>query len=787
MANNSSPPTFSPPSDKNFAPDAFVRYIAQGRKLAENSGLSWEIHLDDKGIARTGSAWDLRQLLKDGNPTPAKLRTFSTFPKAMSVISARVSAALNGSVEPRPVSCPWQDLIKAYTVNHLLVSGMSVPHLSSICAALRLIATVTNNKEPWQLDADDLSLSMSVAAATQPSGQMVILIAAFVKTVIDAYHLSNACPLSPLISGTRAAGPGNYRAAKFSKKEDTLQKDLQARKSEEKLPELRAFWELMRIVFTEKPRTFLDAIKFAQAKLLVITGLRIGEISLLPLDWKRTLDYRDRDGTPAGNHGGFSCALLLRHFAEKQGSSRRGAGTLWETSQFVPAMFEKIIEETLGEVERLTAPLRKTLKAQCETGRLLPMYAPDALLPLHEIYVHLTGMAFFKDMPLNIIGPYIERYQDTLDVKVLDELLERQCVDSSNPRSAFYVFASRLRKDGMTFRNQDGSMWTGRGVTNQFLLVEEVDEFIRRKTPTKVSDMTPFRLDGGKQIHPWELMFLVPKRAVGEGRDNLPGHVGRMLAVGVATPEMLSNSLCANITSVPSLFEMYGQTDSDRKLSLLPHSLRHLQNTELFRLGVADTIITKRFNRRSVAQSYEYDHRSLQEELEQITLPEEWEEFLGPKASAVAKLIDAARANGPIVKEFKRLQSNEGDESAYSFLKVEADGFHATPYGHCLNSFTVDPCPTHLECFNGCGHLSATNLPENRKHLVILQGKLRDALELARAKPSHSIGRENQIKHAEVRLFNVERILDTAAGELVFPGGPDFSKNDNQKSVLHGT
>ncbi len=67
-----------------------------------------------------------------------------------------------------------------------------------------------------------------------------------------------------------------------------------------------------------------------------------------------------------------------------------------------------------------------------------------------------------------------------------------------------------------------------------------------------------------------------------------------------------------------SLFEKYGETDEDRALKIESHMLRHLQNTELFRLGVADTIISKRFNRRSVAQSYEYDHRSLAEELDQI-------------------------------------------------------------------------------------------------------------------------------------------------------------------------
>lgn len=41
-------------------------------------------------------------------------------------------------------------------------------------------------------------------------------------------------------------------------------------------------------------------------------------------------------------------------------------------------------------------------------------------------------------------------------------------------------------------------------------------------------------------------------------------------------------------------------------------------------------------------------------------------------------------------------------------LKIEADGFHATPYGHCLNPITADPCPTQF---------SATNLLGQRENL----------------------------------------------------------------------
>ncbi len=226
---------------------------------------------------------------------------------------------------------------------------------------------------------------------------------------------------------------------------------------------------------------------------------------------------------------------------------------------------------------------------------------------------------------------------------------------------------------------------------------------------------------------------------------------------------------------IPSLFERYGATKEDQALRLESHMLRHLQNTELFRLGVADTIISKRYNRRSVVQSYEYDHRSLAEELEQISIPEEIELQLGEKATTVAKMIKGGKASGPIVDAFVRIQAKDGDAAAYEYLRVEADGFHATPYGHCLNSFTVDPCPKHLECFANCRHLSATGLPENTANLIRLEGKFKVAIETIKARPSGSIGWKNQLLHAQVRLAGVQKLLSTNDGERAFPDGVDLS------------
>jgi len=148
------------------------------------------------------------------------------------------------------------------------------------------------------------------------------------------------------------------------------------------------------------------------------------------------------------------------------------------------------------------------------------------------------------------------------------------------------------------------------------LRISEVEAFVAAHQPTKVSDLNPLLLDNGSTIAPWEMLFLMPKRAVGAGRGNTIVDPVLTSSVGIADESLVQLSLGADDRESISLFTIYGQSDEDRNLSIKSHAFRHLQNTELFRLGVADTIISKRFNRRSVAQSYDYDHRSLAEELD---------------------------------------------------------------------------------------------------------------------------------------------------------------------------
>lgn len=763
-----------PDSGRNQNFDTFVGSM---KELAAQNAIDWDVPLDEKGVALPGTAWDLRNIAKDGRPKTAVLRTFSLFPEGLDALAARDPGA------PRrpdgPMSGEWQDFLKALVLEYLLVRKKSIPFALAIGPAIRFLAAVAN-KEPWQVTAEDVQLTSELSDARQPSKGMSIVLQGLMTTVVDRLHLADACPLMGLVK--RSKNDAEKRS-KLYLAQDKLAKTLSERKAEQKLPEQRAFWELVRIVFTETPKTLNDALRFAMVKVLLFAGMRVGEAALLPLDWKRTRTYLDGKGRPAGESGGITEALMVRHFAEKQGTQ-----TLYETTQFVPELFREELERTLLQVEALTAPLRATLKAQYETRRLFPMYEPDQLVDAVEMYVRLTGNPIWVKEPSVAMQACVDRYRQSWDPSELASLREHLRGETELSGAVSRYFSPENRALGLVLRDREGNPDTGRGVRGKFLRIAEVESFIYECVRTKVPDLAPFTLDNGAKLAPWEMLFLLPKRAVGAGRGETILDPTMTFSVGVADEILLLTALGDEGRPGQSLFNVYGLTEEDRTLKLKSHSLRHLQNSELFRLGIADTVITKRFNRRSVAQSYEYDHRSLAEEMDQLELPDAWTDYLGDsKALTVAKLVLAGRAEGPIVREFRRIQVEEGDEAALTFLAAEADGFHATPYGYCLNSFTVDPCPKHLECFTGCRHLSATNLPENHRNIIQLHGRLKAALEAAQARPAGTIGRENQIAHATERIKGLETLLSTQAGEQVFPDGPDLSQPDQRRSVLSGT
>lgn len=763
----------------------FAAFIQLGKELATTHGVAWEIPLDPTGTAIKGHDWDLTALA--GGVAPRhRLRHFSSERSALDAINAIRSSSGLPALPHSTLSPAWQDLIKAAVMEQLFVRRNSYGHIANnVARPLRVIATCAADAEPWSVTVDEIALAVRTGNSIQASGKLGDLIAGLTKVLFDTNHLADVGPLYPALATTRLQ-PRLERRSKFLKSHSEIRHSLEDRKRAERLPERRAFWELVRIVMTEQPLTFMDELRFAAIRIMILTGFRIGEATLLPAEWRTDRHYYDSKQRPAGELGGYSQALMIRHFAEKQQAKNADSKVLIDKTHYVPQMFEEIVSETLTRAVAITSSLRNTLKKQTETGRVLPDFALGELVPATQIYTRLTGNAFWLDMSEEQKQSWIQKCRQNYSAECFDGLQKMQEQMSAHSQgemsaTARMYFRRMTESDGknghaLALRSADGAAISLRGTRDMskvFVKIGDLEDHLPVAAASKLPDTDLFSL-ADRSFASWEFLFLHPKRSLAEERNKGVCDVTRYVSVGRPDTTLVNLSL-GEQKSRDTLFRRYGQSDGDKELVLTSHTLRHLQNTELFRLGVADTIISKRFNRRSVAQSYEYDHRSLAEELDQLELPVDVEMALGEKASTVAKMIQSGKASGPIVDAFKRIQSSEGDTAAFEFLKVEADGFHATPYGHCLNSFTVDPCPKHLECFSGCRHLSATNLPENRSHLQTLELKLVAAVETAEARPSKSIGRTNQIQHAKVRLDGVRTLLATKQGEKPFPDGPDLS------------
>ena len=287
----------------------------------------------------------------------------------------------------------------------------------------------------------------------------------------------------------------------------------------------------IRIVMTEKPRTFMDELKFAAVRTMIITGFRAGEAALLPADWKRERTYVDAKGRPAGAAGGISTSLMLRHFAEKQQTEESDSRILRENTQPVPDMFSQLLTETLDRVVQITQPLRDTLKLQCEIGRILPWYQESDIVPFTELYPRITGNPFWLIVDDR---SFLERYRQTFAPDVLHELHQHQL--QVNPRGtgkfnmALYMFGNRLMKQmhqgetALRFRNAAGTtscmQWSAALATGAFAGRGVAGRIRRRRGSAAARDA------GGQRRHAGELAA-AGAHAVPAGREHPAGPVGR--------------------------------------------------------------------------------------------------------------------------------------------------------------------------------------------------------------------------------------------------------------------
>lgn len=765
----------------------FESFVASGKALGAKSGLRWDVRTALDGKVEKAERWNLTALCGMASPPTIWLSDLGFDAKCLSVLNQMRTQSGEDPLADGSMSSAWCDLYKAVVLNELLVKRNKPQHaIINIGRYIRMLATCAEDTPPWELNPDIVQRAFNAALGIGESGKLAANLSMVVRIVFDALSLSEHKPLAGYCKPypNKEARSAQAKVDNLLKRDsaylrtDQVRKELADRKGSAKLPEERAFWELVRIVFTEQPKTFSDAIRFGQVKLAIATGFRIGENAMLPSDWERWREYVDAAGNPAGEKGGISRSLMIRHFAEKQATDLGRDGiVLYETAQHVPDMFNDLVLGSLQQVARMTAPMRTRLRLQITSKRLLPEFQPNQLVPAWDLYTRMSGSAHFVDDELP--EKLVSSYRSDFNPDVLEQIRDWQCgrLDVVGISRAAKSFWWDWARRGLRVRKFNGDL-IGKGIDwrEAYFRIDEVEEFVAANLPTKLPDWEAFALQDGSHLHACDLMFLMPIRALIENRNGGIVDVNRYFAIGRVAPSDLQFHLGGNKEN--NLFQRYGRTDEDRQLKLNTHSLRHLQNAELFRLGVADTIITKRFNRSSVAQSYTYDHRSLAESLAHIDLPA-GAANMGPRAQEALRMIRAQKVSGPIVDEFLRVQAEQGDDAAFNYLDAEADGLHVTPYGFCLNSFTVDPCPKHLECFNGCRHLTRSPVPEEQQNLERLRDRFARVIAKieATAEAARSIGWKNQLAHARTRLENIEATLAASPGELVFPEGDDLHRS----------
>jgi integrase len=617
-------------------PASYLLFLEDARAFVESKGIRWEQSLDNSGAIVSADQWDLRVLTDSHARNASRISAYRVIEEDK---EAALRAGWNPAALPQGVVLHQEvrEFIKSVVAHRSAekILPRSTRHMARVmCRVFSVVGVM-----PWEISTDDINRYLElVGEGSKAAAQCSVLC-----TIINQNALSIHVPLRP------GSAP-NYKKS--------ILESLDNRDGGHKLPDRDAFYELARIAFQEEPRSHLDLLRFSIIRILILTGLRINEVLMLPLDclvWEQHFDVVT--GKPAGECGGISRSLRLKYFAEKH--EEFAPDHLVEEVQWVPERFQKALVDAVKMAQEATVELRKILVKQHATNH--------------------------------------------------------------------------------------GGPW---------------------------SDLRKFRTTSGGAITTADMLFI----AIPRSRSWLPARIDALESIGTISVSSLYKFLGSG--SEPFVFARYGKDAAVKRLSIKPHSLRHLMNTELFRLELSDTVITQHFGRKSVTQSYEYDHRSLSEKLSFVELPAVAAGIVDPGTpqELVAKMVVSGSASGShLAESFRKIQAEHGDNVAFKYLVANSDGFHVTPYGYCTNSFSLNPCARHLKCFDRCKHFAASGMKEHVSALKELQVSLREMKAAAERKPPMSVGRRNQIEHADRLIIGVTAALDAQPRSVVFPAGEDHS------------
>lgn len=147
-----------------------------------------------------------------------------------------------------------------------------------------------------------------------------------------------------------------------------------------------------------------------------------------------------------------------------------------------------------------------------------------------------------------------------------------------------------------------------------------------------------------------------------------------------------------------SIFERFGYRDENGAvLKITSHQIRHLINTEAQRVGLTDEQIAHWSGRRRVDQNAVYDHRTLDERVEQTR---EVVEAVQSAVALPAATEGSSYAVGQwvvnVVRKPRALTDIDGIQPQLSRLK--------TLYGECHHDWSFTPCEGFVKCLDCSEH-----------------------------------------------------------------------------------
>lgn len=254
-----------------------------------------------------------------------------------------------------------------------------------------------------------------------------------------------------------------------------------------------------------------DAIRFGQYKLLIVTGLRVGELVSLPADSLRRTEHLTPSVRADERAPGVAHSIALRHFAEKQQDDEGQAGVmLRDAFQQVPEVFREVVEATIDEMLALTQPMRAMIAAQRRQKRLFPDLEINDLVPDWQIYVRLTGMTQISSRVCK--SGLVADYRTSHDVAQLSELRadqERLLIRYGPSRHIREYFNRAEKAVGRPLRrNMHGLFSTPERGETSWILVGDAEAYARAHLPTKLPDWSSAPTSAGKIVQPEDFLFL---------------------------------------------------------------------------------------------------------------------------------------------------------------------------------------------------------------------------------------------------------------------------------------